>query len=92
MMSRRFPLSARRPGQPGLRGRRGGDWQGALDAVRRNGCRSDGARPGLPDIDGLDVIRRIRDAGTMLPIIVLFEPRETRPPRLRRSISAPMTM
>ena len=45
--------------------------QKALDAVR--GKRTDIVvlDLGLPDIDGLEVIRRIRDAGSAVPIIVL---------------------
>jgi len=45
--------------------------QAALDAVRQRRADLMVLDLGLPDIDGLDVIRRIRDAGTMLPIIVL---------------------
>jgi two-component system KDP operon response regulator KdpE len=45
--------------------------QGALDAVRQGRADLMVLDLGLPDIDGLDVIRRIRNAGTMLPIIVL---------------------
>src|SRR5690349_6429001 len=45
--------------------------QAALDAVRQGRADLMVLDLGLPDIDGLDVIRRIRGAGTMLPIIVL---------------------
>jgi len=45
--------------------------QGALDAVRQGRADLMVLDLGLPDIDGLDVIRCIRNAGTMLPIIVL---------------------
>jgi two-component system KDP operon response regulator KdpE len=45
--------------------------QAALDAVRQGRADLMVLDLGLPYIDGLDVIRRIRGAGTMLPIIVL---------------------
>jgi two-component system KDP operon response regulator KdpE len=45
--------------------------QAALDAVRQNRSDLVVLDLGLPDIDGLEVIRRIRDGGSMLPIIVL---------------------
>ena len=45
--------------------------QNALDAVRQRRADLVVLDLGLPDIDGLEVIRRIRDAGAMLPIIVL---------------------
>jgi two-component system, OmpR family, KDP operon response regulator KdpE len=65
--------------------------QAALDAVRQRRADLMVLDLGLPDIDGLDVIRRIRDAGTMLPIIVLSS-RESEAAKVRRSISAPMIM
>ncbi len=48
-----------------------GNAESALDVIRQ--CRADLLMLdlGLPDMDGLDVIRRIRDGGSMLPIIVL---------------------
>ena len=45
--------------------------QAALDAVRQRRADLVVLDLGLPDIDGLEVIRRIRDSGAMLPIIVL---------------------
>lgn len=45
--------------------------QAAVDAVRRNATDLIVLDLGLPDIDGLDVIRRIRDTGSAVPIIVL---------------------
>jgi two-component system KDP operon response regulator KdpE len=45
--------------------------QGALDAVRQRRADLMVLDLGLPDIDGLDVIRRVREAGAVLPIIVL---------------------
>jgi two-component system KDP operon response regulator KdpE len=45
--------------------------QAALDAVRQRRADLMVLDLGLPDIDGLDVIRHLRDSGTMLPIIVL---------------------
>ena len=45
--------------------------QAALDAVRQRRADLMVLDLGLPDIDGLDVIRRVREAGAMLPIIVL---------------------
>jgi two-component system, OmpR family, KDP operon response regulator KdpE len=44
---------------------------GALDAVRRGATDLIVLDLGLPDIDGLEVIRRLRAAGSDLPIIVL---------------------
>ena len=43
----------------------------ALEAVRQNGTDLLVLDLGLPDLDGLEIIRRIRDAGSTLPIIVL---------------------
>ena len=44
---------------------------GALDAVRRGATDLVVLDLGLPDIDGLEVIRQVRAAGSDLPIIVL---------------------
>jgi two-component system KDP operon response regulator KdpE len=48
-----------------------GNAESALDVIGQ--CRADliVLDLGLPDMDGLEVIRRIRDGGSMLPIIVL---------------------
>ena len=43
----------------------------AIDVVRRNGTDLIVLDLGLPDIDGLEVIRRVRDAGSAVPIVVL---------------------
>jgi two-component system KDP operon response regulator KdpE len=43
----------------------------ALDVVRRRGTDLIVLDLGLPDIDGLDVIRRVRASGSAVPIIVL---------------------
>jgi two-component system, OmpR family, KDP operon response regulator KdpE len=43
----------------------------AIDVVRRKGTDLIVLDLGLPDIDGLDVIRRIRAAGSEVPIVVL---------------------
>jgi two-component system KDP operon response regulator KdpE len=43
----------------------------AIDTARRNGTDLIVLDLGLPDIDGNDVIRRIRDAGSQVPIIIL---------------------
>ena len=45
--------------------------QAALDAVKQRRADLIVLDLGLPDIDGLDVIRRIREGGAMQPIIVL---------------------
>lgn len=45
--------------------------QAVLDQVRRNAADLVVLDLGLPDIDGLEVIRKLRDAGAALPIIVL---------------------
>lgn len=45
--------------------------QAAIDAARRGGADLIVLDLGLPDIDGLEVIRRIRAAGSAVPIIVL---------------------
>ena len=43
----------------------------ALEAVRQNATDVLVLDLGLPDLDGLEIIRRIRDAGSTVPIIVL---------------------
>jgi two-component system, OmpR family, KDP operon response regulator KdpE len=43
----------------------------AIDVVRRKGTDLIVLDLGLPDINGLEVIRRIRDAGSAVPIVVL---------------------
>src|SRR6185312_3969217 len=43
----------------------------ALDVVRRNAADLLVLDLGLPDLDGLEVIRRIRENGSAVPIIVL---------------------
>jgi two-component system, OmpR family, KDP operon response regulator KdpE len=43
----------------------------ALDVIRRRGADLIVLDLGLPDMDGLDVIRAVREAGSALPIIVL---------------------
>jgi two-component system, OmpR family, KDP operon response regulator KdpE len=43
----------------------------ALEAVRQNATDLLVLDLGLPDLDGLEIIRRIRDAGSAVPIIVL---------------------
>ena len=45
--------------------------QAALDVVRRRGADLMVLDLGLPDMDGLEVIRRSREQGALLPIIVL---------------------
>jgi two-component system, OmpR family, KDP operon response regulator KdpE len=45
--------------------------QSALDAVRQRRADLVVLDLGLPDIDGLEVIRRIRESGSAVPIIVL---------------------
>ncbi len=47
------------------------DGRSALDALRRNSVDVLVLDLGLPDIDGFEVIRCMRDAGSALPIIVL---------------------
>ena len=47
------------------------DGRGALDAARRGAADLVVLDLGLPDIDGLEVIRQVRAAGSDLPIIVL---------------------
>jgi two-component system KDP operon response regulator KdpE len=47
------------------------DGRAALEAVRRNAVDLIVLDLGLPDIDGLEIIRRVRAAGSALPIIVL---------------------
>jgi two-component system KDP operon response regulator KdpE len=47
------------------------DARTALDMVRRNTADLIILDLGLPDMDGLDVIRQIRDGGETLPIIIL---------------------
>jgi two-component system KDP operon response regulator KdpE len=48
-----------------------GDGHAAIDSARRNGTDLIVLDLGLPDIDGLEVIKRIRAAGSAIPIIVL---------------------
>jgi two-component system, OmpR family, KDP operon response regulator KdpE len=48
----------------------------ALDAIRRKSVDLVVLDLGLPDIDGLDIIKEVRDSGDTLPIIVLSS-RET---------------
>ncbi|MBV8094086.1 MAG: response regulator transcription factor, partial [Acetobacteraceae bacterium] len=43
----------------------------ALDAVRQNATDLLVLDLGLPDLDGIEVIRRVREAGSAIPIIVL---------------------
>jgi two-component system KDP operon response regulator KdpE len=45
--------------------------ESVLDIVRRQGTDLVVLDLGLPDIDGLEVIRRLRDEGSSIPIIVL---------------------
>jgi len=45
--------------------------QAAIEAVQQRAVDLIVLDLGLPDIDGLEVIRRIRTSGTMLPIVVL---------------------
>ncbi len=49
----------------------GGTGQAALDAVRRRAADLLVLDLGLPDIDGLEVIRQLRTGGAALPIVVL---------------------
>jgi len=62
----------------------------ALDMVRRHTADLVVLDLGLPDMDGLDVVRQIRDGGETLPIICRIV--RTKAPRSQRSILAPMTM
>jgi two-component system KDP operon response regulator KdpE len=48
-----------------------GDARTALDLVRRNAADLLVLDLGLPDMDGLDVVERIRESGAALPIIIL---------------------
>jgi two-component system, OmpR family, KDP operon response regulator KdpE len=48
-----------------------GDASTALDVVRRGAADLVVLDLGLPDMDGLDVVKRIRESGATLPIIVL---------------------
>jgi two-component system KDP operon response regulator KdpE len=48
-----------------------GDGQSAIDSARRGGADLIVLDLGLPDLDGLEAIRRIRAAGSAVPIIVL---------------------
>jgi len=48
-----------------------GDGHAAIDSARRGGTDLIVLDLGLPDIDGLEAIRRIRAAGSAIPIIVL---------------------
>lgn len=52
------------------------DGRSALDAIRRKSADVVVLDLGLPDMDGLDIIRQLRGAGETLPIIVLSS-RET---------------
>ena len=45
--------------------------EAALEQVRRNAADLMVLDLGLPDVDGLEVIRRVRDSGATLPIVVL---------------------
>ena len=65
--------------------------QAALDAVRQRRADLVVLDLGLPDIDGLEVIRRIRDGRRHAADHRAVQPRATRRPRWRRSISAPTT-
>jgi two-component system, OmpR family, KDP operon response regulator KdpE len=47
------------------------DGKGALEAVRRKAADVVVLDLGLPDMDGLEVIRQVREAGETLPIIIL---------------------
>jgi two-component system KDP operon response regulator KdpE len=52
------------------------DGRSALEAIRRKSADVVVLDLGLPDMDGLDIIRQLREAGETLPIIVLSS-RET---------------
>jgi two-component system, OmpR family, KDP operon response regulator KdpE len=45
--------------------------QDAMDAVRQRRADMMVLDLGLPDLDGIEVIQRVRDSGNMLPIVVL---------------------
>jgi two-component system KDP operon response regulator KdpE len=47
------------------------DGRSALEALKRNACDVLVLDLGLPDIDGFEVIRQLRQSGSQLPIIVL---------------------
>jgi two-component system, OmpR family, KDP operon response regulator KdpE len=47
------------------------DGKSALDAIRRKSADVVVLDLGLPDMDGLDIIRQLRESGETLPIIVL---------------------
>jgi two-component system KDP operon response regulator KdpE len=49
----------------------GADARAALDMVRRNTADLVVLDLGLPDMDGLDVVRQIREGGETVPIIIL---------------------
>ena len=48
-----------------------GDGEAALDFLKRNPVDLVILDLGLPGMDGLDVIRRLRDAGNVVPVIIL---------------------
>ena len=64
-----------------------GDARTALDVVRKGAADLIVLDLGLPDTDGLDVVKQIRDHGGTLPIIILSS-RATKAPRSKRSIAA----
>jgi CheY-like chemotaxis protein len=64
----------------------------ALDTVRQQSVDLVVLDLGLPDIDGLEVIRRMRASGIKLPIVVFYPAVATRRRRSQRSISVPMIM
>jgi two-component system, OmpR family, KDP operon response regulator KdpE len=65
-----------------------GDARTTLDLVRRGAADLLVLDLGLPDMDGLDVVKRIRGSGAALPIIILSS-RDEENPRSKRSIMAP---